>query len=62
MNETHEEDYTAKDFGKDVAKSAAIAAAETVAAVALLGAIGLSIQGVQNLRARHAAKKARKES
>jgi hypothetical protein len=60
-NANAEENYTTKDFGKDVAKSLAIGVAETAAAIAILGAIGLSIQGVEKLKEKRRAKKAQKK-
>jgi uncharacterized protein (DUF2062 family) len=62
MEDTTEETYTAKDFGKDVAKSVVIGAAETAAAIAILGVIGISVQKVQNLREKRRAKKAEIEN
>lgn len=55
-NETTE-DYTTKDFGKDVAKIVGISVAELIAANALLLGIGFAAYKVMELRERRAAKK-----
>jgi hypothetical protein len=55
-NETAE-DYTTKDFGKDVAKIVGISVAELIAANALLLGIGFAAYKVMELRERRAAKK-----
>lgn len=57
MENENTEDYTTKDFGKDVAKIVGRTVAETAAAYALLIGIGLAAHKVMELRERRAAKK-----
>lgn len=61
MNETPET-FTTKDFGKVVAKSAAISAAEVAAGYALLLGIGFAYVKVREFKERRANKKAQTEN
>jgi hypothetical protein len=55
------EEYTAKDFGKDVAVSVAVGVGEVVAAYAILLGIGYTYTKVMDFRERRAAKKTQTE-